>query len=122
LKLLIEQEQLIINDFNTIREFSTFSRKANSYEAESGNHDDLVMCLVLFSWLTDQQFFKELTDINTLKTLRQRTEEELMSELLPFGFFDDGMPDENVVNVDVNGDLENPYSTGEYVKRNFEPF
>ena len=80
------------------------------------------MCLVLFSWLTDQQFFKELTDINTLKTLRQRTEEELMSELLPFGFFDDGMPDENVVNVDVNGDLENPYSTGEYVKRNFEPF
>jgi len=122
LKLLIEQDQLIINDFNTIREFSTFSRKANSYEAESGNHDDLVMCLVLFAWLTDQQFFKELTDINTLKTLRQRTEQELLDELLPFGIFDDGMPEENVVNViDNDGNFDQSY-INEFANRNFEPF
>ncbi len=66
LKLLIEQEQLIINDFDTIQELSTFSRKGTSYEAESGKHDDLVMCLVLFGWLSDQRYFKEITDINTL--------------------------------------------------------
>ena len=86
LKMLIEQDQLIINDFQTINELSTFSRKANSYEAESGCHDDLVMCLVLFGWMTDQAFFKEVTDINTIDKLRSRNEEELMESLLPIGF------------------------------------
>lgn len=86
LKMLIEQDQLIVNDFDTINELSTFSRKGNSYEAESGAHDDTVMCLVLFSWLTDQTFFKDLTDINTMHKLKQRNEEELMENLLPVGF------------------------------------
>jgi hypothetical protein len=86
LKMLIEQDQLIINDFQTINELSTFSRRGNSYEAESGAHDDLVMCLVLFGWMTDQAFFKEVTDINTIDKLRSRNEEELMESLLPIGF------------------------------------
>lgn len=86
LKLLIEQDQLIINDFNTINELSTFSRKGQSYEAESGCHDDLVMGLVLFSWLSDQTFFKDMTDINTLMKLRQKSEEEIMEDLIPFGY------------------------------------
>ena len=86
LKMLIEQDQLVVNDFQTINELSTFSRKANSYEAESGCHDDLVMCLVLFGWMTDQAFFKEVTDINTIDKLRSRNEEELMESLLPIGF------------------------------------
>lgn len=90
LKLLIEQEQLIINDFDTIQELSTFSRKGTSYEAESGKHDDLVMCLVLFGWLSDQRYFKEITDINTLAQLRNKTDMELMEELVPFGHIDDG--------------------------------
>lgn len=86
LKMLIEQDQLRIHDFQTINELSTFSRKANSYEAESGCHDDLVMCLVLFAWMSDQAFFKEVTDINTIDRLRSRNEEELMESLLPIGF------------------------------------
>ena len=86
LKMLIEQDQLIVNDFDTINELSTFSRKGNSYEAESGKHDDTVMVLVLFSWLTDQTFFKDLTDINTMHKLKQRNEEQLMEDLLPVGF------------------------------------
>ena len=92
LKLLIEQNQLIINDFDTIKELSTFSRKGNSYEAEAGNNDDLVMCLVLFSWLTDQAYFKEYTNINTLMKLREKTDEEITESLMPFGFVDDGIP------------------------------
>jgi len=90
LKLLIEQNQLIVNDLNTIRELSTFSRKNNSYEAESGNHDDLVMGLVLFAWLSDQQYFKDYTNINTLVKLREKTDEEVMNDLSPFGFVDFG--------------------------------
>jgi hypothetical protein len=92
LKMLIEQNQLIVQDYNTIQELSRFSKKGSSYEAESGSHDDLVMNLVIFSWLSDQTFFKDLTDINTLLKLRQKTEEQIEEELLPFGFIDDGSP------------------------------
>lgn len=84
-KLLIEQRQLIINDHETIHELSRFSKKGTSYEAESGANDDLVMCLVLFAWMSDQQYFKDLTDINTLMKLRDKTEEEMESDLTPFG-------------------------------------
>lgn len=97
LKLLIEQDQLIIKDFNTISELSTFSRKGKSYEAESGKHDDLVMCLVLFAWLSEQKYFKEFTDINTLSKLREKSEEEIMEDLSSFGFFDDGIYKEEEV-------------------------
>lgn len=90
MKLLIEQNQLILNDFHTINELSTFSKKGNSYEAESGKHDDLVMCLVLFAWLSEQQYFKDYTNINTLMTLRDKTEEEIEQDLAPFGFVFDG--------------------------------
>jgi hypothetical protein len=94
LKLLIEQDQIVINDFETIKELSTFSKKGVSYAAESGCHDDLVIGLVLFAWLSDQQFFKELTDIHTLKFLREKSEEQSEEEMLPFGFMDDGLDDE----------------------------
>jgi len=97
LKLMVEQDQLIINDFFTINELSTFSRKGNSYEAESGCHDDLVMGLVLFGWLTDQTFFKEITDINTMMQLKQRNEDDLMESLLPIGFNTDDILDEHPI-------------------------
>lgn len=90
LKMLIEQNQLILSDFNTIQELSRFSKKANSYEAESGTHDDLVMNLVIFAWLTDQTYFKDMTDINTMMMLREKTDEQIEDNLLPFGFIDVG--------------------------------
>lgn len=93
LKLLIEQDKLIIHDSNTVMELATFSKKGETqynYEAEEGKHDDLVMGLVLFGWLVDQGYFKELTDINTLARLREKSEEQMMEDLLPFGFIDDG--------------------------------
>lgn len=94
LKLLIEQNQFIVNDHFTIEELSTFSRKGPTYEAESGKHDDLVMCLVLFAWMADQQYFKEYTDINTLMKLRDQTEEEIQEEMVVFGFVSDGREEE----------------------------
>lgn len=93
LKLLMEQNQLIVNDVNTISELGTFSKKGKSYEAEPGKHDDLVMCLVLFAWLSDQQYFKEYTNINTLMSLREKTEEDIEQDLAPFGFVDSGRED-----------------------------
>ena len=93
LKMLVEQQQLFIRDFETIQELSRFSRKANSYEAESGFHDDLVMNLVLFAWMTEQAYFKDMTDINTLIKLREKTDEQIEEEMMPFGFVDDGGED-----------------------------
>jgi hypothetical protein len=86
LKMLVEQDQLIITDFDTINELSTFSRRKNSYEAEPGAHDDTVMCLVLFAWLSTQAYFKELTDINTMQLLKEDKEQAMMDDLLPMGF------------------------------------
>ena len=97
LKMLIEQNQLILQDFETIQELSRFSKKGVSYEAESGSHDDLVMNLVIFAWLSDQMYFKDLTDINTLMKLREKTEEQVEQEMLPFGFIDDGSDGDDVV-------------------------
>jgi len=97
LKLLIEQNQLVLNDFETISELSTFSRKGLSYEAEPGKHDDMVMGLVLFAWLSDQMYFKELTSINTLARLREKTDEEISQDLTPFGFVDNGMTHAEIV-------------------------
>jgi len=85
LKALIENYQLVLNDHDTIAELSTFSKKNKSYEAEPGQYDDLVMTLVLFGWLTDQQFFKEMTDINTLQKLRNTREEDVENSMMPFG-------------------------------------
>jgi hypothetical protein len=95
LKLLVEQNQLIIQDQDTIEELSKFSKKNNSYEAEPGSTDDLTMCLVLFSWLTEQKFFKDLTDIHTLMKLKEKSEEQIENDILPFGFIVTGTEDED---------------------------
>jgi hypothetical protein len=104
LKMLVEQDQLIINDFQTVNELSTFSRRGNSYQAESGKHDDLAMGLVLFSWMSDQGFFKEITDINTVDKLRQRNEAELMESLLPIGFNNYENDEPGPVSTAIDGD------------------
>lgn len=97
LKMLIEQDKLIINDNETINELSTFSRKRDSFEAEPMCHDDMVMGLVIFAWLTDQQYFKEYTNIDTLKALRERSDEELNNDMTPFGYLVDGREEEFVI-------------------------
>jgi hypothetical protein len=90
LKLLIEQNKLLIHDQNTISEFTTFSRDGNTYKAESGKHDDLVMGLVIFAWATVQPFFKNLYDSDILAALREKTAEEIDEEMLPLCIIDDG--------------------------------
>ena len=104
LKMLVEQDQLIINDFQTVNELSTFSRRGNTYQAESGKHDDLAMGLVLFGWMSDQGFFKEITDINTVDKLRQKNENELMESLLPIGFNSYETTDESQAMLAADGD------------------
>ena len=93
LKTIIENDRLVLNDFEIIKELTAFVVRGQSYAAEEGYHDDLVMSLVLFSWLTGQEYFKEMTDIDIRKNLLAANEKAMEEEMLPFGFFDDGIHD-----------------------------
>lgn len=90
LKNLIEQEKLIIEDIEMIDELTTFIASRNSYEADDGHNDDLVMCLVLFAWATRQDFFKNLTNLDVRLEMFSDEIEKIESDIMPFGFFDDG--------------------------------
>lgn len=90
LKNMIESHKMIIEDFEIISELSTFISKKNSYEAEDGANDDLVMCLVLFAWCTNQVFFADLCDTNIKAKLYQDQMTRIEEEMLPLPFdFDD---------------------------------
>ena len=90
LKEMIESDKLLISDFDTISELTTFAVKNNSYEAEEGSNDDLAMTLVIFSWLVQQRYFKDLTDLDIRKKLADEQMRALEEDLLPFGIIDDG--------------------------------
>ena len=97
-KTMIEKEKIKLHDFNLINELSTFIQKGTSYEADIGSHDDLIMCVVLFAWATNQPFFKDLTDTDFRKKLMEDRERLISDDVLPFGFIDDGSDFEETIN------------------------
>jgi hypothetical protein len=102
-KSMVEEKKLLITDADTIAEISTFIERKNSYSADEGYHDDLVMPLVLFSWLTTNSYFKELTNINIRKELYEARIKMIEEEVTPFGFINNG-EEENQL-VDVSGQV-----------------
>lgn len=92
LKNLIERQQLLITDYNIISELSTFVSNGVSFEAESGSNDDLVMCLVLFAWLTDQKFFIDMSNVNVRRKINEdhlrMIEEESIGDTILAGHLD----------------------------------
>jgi hypothetical protein len=90
LKMIIEHEQIIINDFDIVEELSNFALNQNTYKADEGFNDDLVSCLVSFSWATTQTFFQNLSSINVQDILTEKTN-EMMESFLPM-FMSDGIP------------------------------
>ena len=90
LKEMIEQDRLVIEDFEIIQELSSFISKKGSYEAEVGHNDDLVITLVLFAWAATQNYFKDMTDINIREQLYKEKIEKMEEDLMPFGFIDTG--------------------------------
>lgn len=97
LKTLIENDKLIIDDFDTINELNTFVRVRDSYAAEEGNHDDLVMGLVLFAWLSAQSYFKDATNIDIRKIMLEEQNMLIEENLAPVGFIDNGRDEEIIV-------------------------
>jgi hypothetical protein len=89
---------------------STFIEKRDSYEADEGYHDDLVMCLVLFGWLTTNPFFKEITDVNLRQAIYEDKIKQIEEEMLPIGFLNDGQQEEVVVE---GGDVWGTYNSSD---------
>ena len=115
-KTMIEKDKIILNDYHLVNELSTFIQKGTSYEADMGSHDDLIMCVVLFAWATNQTFFKDLTDTDFRKKLLEDREKLISDDVLPFGFIDDGsdFQNENIINnsnepLFLNNDTNNKW-------------
>jgi hypothetical protein len=90
IKDIIENNKLTINDTNTIIECSTFVAKGQSYEASEGNHDDLMMNLVMFGYFATTEMFKDMTDINIKEMMFKDRMSQIEQDIVPFGFIDDG--------------------------------
>ena len=104
LKTLIEDDKLIVNDYNIVSELTTFIQNKQSFEADEGYNDDLVMCLVIFAWLVQQEYFKELTDQDIRRRIYEEQKNQIEQDMAPFGFILNGVDDEEVV-VDEKGDV-----------------
>lgn len=96
LKSLIEQDKLIVEDEDIIKELLSFVAKYNTFAADDGHTDDLVMCLVLFGWLTKQSYFKEITNIDIRKELFDGEIKKIEDDdWFSFGFISSYDEDEN---------------------------
>jgi hypothetical protein len=104
LKLLIEDDKLFINDYDIISELTTFAQKHNSFEAEEGCNDDLVMCLVIFAWIVAQDYFKEMTNNDIRKRIYEEQKNQIDQDMSPFGFISDGLEDMEVFVEQETGD------------------
>ena len=95
LKTMIEENKLIFSDYEIISELTTFISKSNSFEAEEGCNDDLAMCLVIYAWLVQMDYFKELTDQDVRKRLYEEQKNQIEQDMAPFGFLNDGLDDDS---------------------------
>ena len=105
LKQLLEDNKLIIEDYDCINELSTFIIKGSSFQADDGCNDDCVACLFLFAWASDQTYFKELTDNDIRMTMLKEQQDALEQDMAPFGFVITGLEDENI------GEMVDEYGT-----------
>ena len=99
LKALIEDDKLIIKDYDTIAELTTFIQKGQSFQAEDGCHDDLAMCLVMFAWMAMQEYFKEMHDNDVRARIYADQRDSIEQDMAPFGFINDGQEEDIIVDA-----------------------
>ena len=121
LKTLIEDDKLIVKDYNIVSELTTFIQNKQSFEADEGYNDDLVMCLVIFAWLVQQEYFKEMTDQDIRRRIYEDQKNAIEQDMAPFGFIDDGLEQEQIVDqqgniwsIDMNEENQEKWKLDEY--------
>jgi len=115
LKTLLEDDKLMTVDYDIIAELTTFVQRKNTFMAEEGCHDDLAMCLVIFSWLVAQDYFKEMTEQDVRKKIYEEQKNQIEQDMAPFGFVLDGIHNDDGF-VDSEGTR---WNTDEYGDRSF---
>ena len=114
LKTLIEDDKLIIPDYDCIAELTTFIQKGQTFQAEEGCNDDLAMCMVIFAWMAMQPYFKELNENDVRQRIFDDQRESIEQDMAPFGFIDDGLESEYY--KDAEGDV---WMTAEYGEKSY---
>jgi len=106
IKTLMESDKIAVNSFKIIEEISTFAKRGQSYQAEDGSNDDLMMCCVMFGWISNQPYFKELTNTNARLQMYEDQQNLIEQDMAPFGFVDNGIDDiTNEDTIDEYGDV-----------------
>lgn len=92
LKDIVEKDTLLLYDKNTILEFRTFSVKGSSWAAQEGYHDDIIMSLVVFAYLTTQERFGDFIDADNRNIGNDvfKLEMSQYQSEIPVVFYDDG--------------------------------
>ena len=114
LKTLIEDDKLLIPDYDCIAELTTFIQKGQTFQAEEGCNDDLAMCMVIFAWMAMQPYFKELNENDVRQRIFDDQRESIEQDMAPFGFIDDGL--ESEFYKDAEGDV---WMTAEYGDKSY---
>tara|TARA_B100001250_G_scaffold275988_1_gene238447 strand:- start:1248 stop:2900 length:1653 start_codon:yes stop_codon:yes gene_type:complete len=99
LKALIEDDKLVIKDYDTIAELTTFIQKGQSFQAEDGCNDDLAMCLVIFAWMALQPYFKEMHDNDVRQRIFDDQRDAIEQDMAPFGLINDGLEDDHIIDA-----------------------
>jgi Terminase large subunit, T4likevirus-type, N-terminal/Terminase RNaseH-like domain len=110
LKTLLETNKLVINDFDTISELTTFVASKNSFAAESDANDDMVMGLVMFAWATTQKYFREIVNHDVRKQIQLENLNQLDEEVLPAPIIEDGLKHKFEI---LDGDVWEKADSGE---------
>jgi len=105
IKTLMESDKIAVNSFKIIEEISTFAKRGQSYQAEDGSNDDLMMCCVMFGWISNQPYFKELTNTNARLQMYEDQQNLIEQDMAPFGFVDDGINAHEETTIDEYGDV-----------------
>jgi hypothetical protein len=91
LKTLIETDKLIVKDFETISELTSFVSDGTTWKAEEGKTDDVVMTLVMFAWMTTQKYFKDVVNHDLRKQLQLEKLSQMDEETIPGPIVDNGL-------------------------------
>ena len=112
---MMEDDKLLTTDYEIISELTTFAQKGNSFEAEEGCNDDLAMCLVIFSWLVAQDYFKEMTENDVRKRIYEEQRNQIEQDMAPFGFIETGFETSNFVDADGDRWYADEYGDKSYM-------
>lgn len=102
LKTLIEGDKLLINDFDTYSELTTFEQHKTSFAAAEGANDDMAMTLVIFAWVTTQKYFREIVNHDIRKQIQLENMNQIDEDVLPAPIIETGLDKPYEI---IDGDL-----------------